>query len=89
MLSNQSKNEVAPNSTKMSYRKAVKTGKRRQAKQSNEQVQQQTGMQKHLSSVIQQLVGCLKALSGTEGSFASPAEIMAETKEDSKRNTEG
>ena len=38
------------------------------------QVQQQTRMGKHLSSVIQQLVGCLKVLSGTGGSSTSPAE---------------
>ena len=89
MLSNQSKNEVAPNSTKMSYSKAVKTGLPRQAKQSNKQVQPETGMQKHLSSVIQQLVGCLKALSGTEGSFASPAEKNGGNKRRFKKKYRG
>ena len=87
--SNESKNEVAPSSTKMSYSKAVKTGQPRQPKQSEEQVQPQTGMQKQLSSVIEQLVGCLKALNGTGGSFASPAENNGENKRKFKKKYSG
>ena len=69
----ESKNEVAPSITKMSYSKAVKTGQQRQTKQSEVQVHPQPGMLKQLSSVIEQLVGCLKALNGTGGSSALPA----------------
>ena len=87
--SNESKNEVAPSSTKMSYSKAVTTGQPRQPKQGKEQVQHQTGMQKQLSSVIEQLVSCLKALNGTGGSSASPAEKNGENKRKFKKKYNG
>ena len=73
----------------MSYSKAVKTGQPRQPKQGEEQVQHQTGMQKQLSSVIEQLVSCLKALNGTGGSFASPAEKNGENKRKFKKKYNG
>ena len=87
--SNESKNEVAPSSTKMSYSKTVKTGQPSQLKQSEEQVQHQTGMQTQLSSVIEQLVSCLKALNGTGGSSASPAEKNGENKRKFKKKYNG
>ena len=78
--SNEQKNEVAPRSTEKSYSAAVKTGQPKQTKKNPGQIPHQTGMQNQLSSVIEQLINCLKVLNGTGGSSALPAESSGGSK---------
>lgn len=89
LTSNETKNEVAPGSAKMSYSTAVKTGQPRQTRQGEERVQGQTGVQNQLSSVIEQLVICLKSLNRTGGSSELPTENNGENKRKSKRKYNG
>ena len=89
MASNQSKKRGSPKQHQVELHQSCEMGQPRQANQSNKQVQQQTGMQKHLTSVIQQLVGCLKALSGTGGSSVSHAENNGRNKRRSKKKYRG
>ena len=68
------KKRGSPEEHQDELQQSCENGAAKTSRPEQRQVQQHTGMGKHLSSVIQQLVGCLKALSGTGGTSASPAE---------------
>lgn len=86
---NDSKNEVAPNSNKKSYSTAVKMGQQKLNKPNGRQIQAPGTMQQQLSGAIQQLVNCLRVLNVTEDSSASPTENSGGNKRRFKKKYNG